>query len=105
MKKAISLVNFGSTVNRLKTKRNHHKYQRGHFVNRFRERFGYTLTDDGYNEILAAVKRSGRFLYRREDGTGSTYGVKFRNENIKVVYDAFTETLITIVPTTYGQRN
>lgn len=69
-------------------------------MKRFRERVGYILTESAYDELKMKTRESGVFLYRRHkvDEFGAAYGVKFRNMHLKVVYDVFSGTLITVLP-------
>ena len=67
--------------------------RRIHFQARFRQRMGYILTDVKYQEMLDAPKT---FLYKSKD-LASVYGMKFQGMPIKVVYDAFSHELITIL--------
>lgn len=69
-----------------------------HFMTRFRERVGYRLTEATYQAILEKVIRDGKFLYRRDNELGAVYGVTYNNLRMKVVYDALTQTLITVLP-------
>jgi hypothetical protein len=72
--------------------------RRFHFCRRFRERVGYALSDSSYETLLDAVKTSGKFLWRRENEDGAVYGVMFNGARMKVVYDIFTNSLITVLP-------
>jgi hypothetical protein len=71
--------------------------RRIHFMQRFRERVGYKLTREKYNELLCIVSVSGRFMYKREGEVGSVYNVIFNGSVLKVVYDVFTQSLITVL--------
>lgn len=92
-KRVTSLVAFGSRTNHKQT-----VAQKIHFMTRFRERVGYRLSESAYADLLNHVKSTGKFLFRRENELGAVYGVVFNNSRMKVVYDAFSHTLITVLP-------
>ena len=93
---AVSLVKFNSSSKQY-IARSHAETQRIHFMNRFRERVGYSLSQAKYNELLNSVSTRGRFMYKRENEVGSVYNVIFNGFVLKVVYDVFTQSLITVL--------
>lgn len=93
--KVTSLINFSA---KKRPKHSRTDAERLHFLIRFKERVGYRLDDKGYNELLELVKARGKFLFRRDSERGAIYGITFRNIRMKVVYDALTQTLITVLP-------
>ena len=71
-----------------------------HFKRRFKERVGYEISDTQYEDLKRLVKSEGRFLRMSNDlnnPNGSIYSVKYENIEMVVVYDAFKDTLITIL--------
>lgn len=83
---------------RKKSTYKHSRASKVHFLQRFYERVGYRIADEEYDRIQQHVKDTGRFLYRRENDTGAVYGIRFNDIRMKVVYDAFSNTLITVLP-------
>jgi hypothetical protein len=78
---------------------NHKKSQKIHFRNRWKERTGNILTDDQYQDLLNMVKRDGVLLYRSKDGgNGSVFRLKYGGAYLKIVYDPFSHTLISLLP-------
>jgi hypothetical protein len=56
------------------------------------------MNDHEYDRLLQFVKDTGKFLYRRENELGAVYGIQLHGIRMKVVYDAFTNSLITVLP-------
>lgn len=69
-----------------------------HFFKRFYERVGYVIDDIEYERLQNKVKESGRFLYRRPNDIGAVYQIYFRGASLRVVYDVFSHSLITVLP-------
>lgn len=68
-----------------------------HFKRRWLERLGYECTDKKYRELIAEVKKNGRFLHKGHDVEHSVYLIDHDNFKIKVVYNPFKESLITVL--------
>ena len=94
---AVSLVKFRSAPSRRSVLLTQAAARKVHFLKRFRERVGYALSNDKYNELLALVSVSGRFMYKRENEVGAVYNVRFNGLTLKVVYDVLTQSLITVL--------
>lgn len=77
--------------------RKHRKNQKIHFKRRFLERVGYISTDEKYDELCDLVKRDGKFLSKREGSDQSTFLVNYNGLNLKVVYNAYKNILITVL--------
>ncbi len=77
----------------------HAESQKTHFLQRFYERVGYRLAEEGYSRIISILQSNEncRFLYKRDE-IGSVYNIRFDNQLIRVVYDAFKKSLITVLP-------
>lgn len=90
----VSLVKFKVTSGRPQTDGDARKM---HFIRRFRERVGYTLSKSAYDELLRDFCVNSKFLYKNKD-IGSVYAFVFRGVNLRVVYDAFKQHLITVLP-------
>jgi hypothetical protein len=90
-KLTVSLVDFKPNRKRLSPK----DAQKEHFKTRFFQRVGYILSDSKYNELKAETSKNGTYLH---PGTsGSVYRVAFGGMNMRVVYNPFTDILITIL--------
>ena len=72
----------------------HAKSQKKHFLRRFRERVGYTLTNEKYQALLK-IARYGKLLGVQE--RGSTYLVDFEGLSLKIVYNIKSHTLVTVL--------
>lgn len=93
----VSLVKFRSGPSKRSLLLSEQQARKVHFLKRFRERVGYALSNDKYNELLALVCTSGRFMYKRENEVGSVYNVRFNGLTLKVVFDPFKQSLITVL--------
>ena len=95
-KPVTSLVKFKTAKKHVNS---HAESQKTHFIQRFYERMGYKLTDAGYARILELLSsnETSRFLYKSAD-IGSVYNVRFEGHLLRVVYDAFKKSLITVLP-------
>lgn len=92
------------TVSLVKFKLNKHvnnrvQSQKTHFLNRFYERVGWKLTESGYADLLKIMQsdENSRFLHKNEEN-GSVYSVRYAGLTLRIVYDIFTQSLITILP-------
>lgn len=94
MVSSFSLVKFKGDS---KKKFTHNGASKVHFHRRFRERVGYALSENGYEEILELVKAEGKFLYRRPNEIGAVFFLRFKGLPLKVVYDGFSNKLITLL--------
>ena len=74
------------------------KSQKIHFKRRFLERVGYILTDEKYKILCDLVKKEGQFVSKHEGADQSIFTVMFERNRLKVVYNCFTNTLITVLP-------
>jgi hypothetical protein len=95
--KAVSLVKFKTSKKPRNSK--HVVSRKFHFLKRFRERVGWNLSESAYDDLCDEIRLRGRFLYKSEDKEiGSAYSVRFRGMTLKVVYDALTNSPITVLP-------
>lgn len=76
--------------------RDYKRSKKIHFKRRFKERVGYELTDDRYNEIRDNITNKGVFLYRSEGGS-SVYKYDLNGLSIKIAYDTITNVLVTVL--------
>lgn len=70
--------------------------QREHFKGRFYERVGYNISNDTYEQLKNSIKKNGRFIHKGENG--SVFIIDFRGVSLKVVYNIFKDSLITVLP-------
>jgi hypothetical protein len=94
-KPTVSLVKFKSN----KHVNNRVESQKTHFFNRFYERVGWKLTEAGYTDLLKIMQsdENSKFLHKNEEN-GSVYSVRYQGLTLRLVYDIFTQSLITVLP-------
>jgi hypothetical protein len=72
--------------------------QKIHFKRRFQERVGYVLTDEKYDVLCDLIRKDGHFLSKHEGSNQSIFSVNYERINLKVVYNAYDNILITVLP-------
>lgn len=65
-----------------------------HFKTRFKERLGYEISEEQFENIRDNITKEGKHLYNKDNGGVYRYNVD--GTNYKIVYDISTNTLITI---------
>jgi len=67
-----------------------------HVKLRFFQRVGYILTDEKYNQLLEAVRTTGRCISNKKEDS-SLWSVDFEGVRLKVAYKPFEGKIITIL--------
>jgi len=88
--KVIQLI---STKNKSKT--SHKNSKKIHFQRRFRDRVGWILNDNSYEELKILTRKEGRFV--KSDERGAVFEIKYKSVKFKVVYCLKDDSLVTVL--------
>lgn len=85
-------------------KMSHRRSARIHFIKRCRERYGISLSEDDYKQVMEAIRhnqRSGKvnaFFTRSLDNDTKLYQVNIGDIRMYVIYDLTLNELTTALP-------